>query len=236
MPKAKNAPLLKRAPADLIEAMNYFWDGDLDRKAVGVVRRLEWFTAPDANFHNEFESAVASLRHQGFSGETIAEIISQFAKAVHAKDASFLRAVADVIDAHGKHPGDPADKLAYWMLDTYMDLCDERREAAGMLPPRNIAAKAVGGPDAPFFFTNRRVGRRRHAHQETDTSWFKPTNPPADPGPGLRPSCRDLMAHLREIPELNSTFAKLNPERRIREVAMTLGLKFGGRPGRPRKP
>jgi hypothetical protein len=60
---------------------------------------------------------------------------------------------------------------------------------------------------------------------------------PFDPGPGLRPSFRAVFARMREVPALKRFFAeKLNPERQIRTIAKSLGMKFGGNAGRPRKP
>lgn len=197
MPKPKNAPLLKAAPADLIKARQYFRDGAIDPDAFAVVRELR--------------DAGSDLRQ---------EMQSRLVTAIQKGNAPFLRAVADAIDAEREQRGVPADPLPYWLCVCYMMFYSDLAYKAGV---------------PVVHFTGWQTAKIKGRQVKIATYSGVPA--PCDPGPGLRPAFRTVLARMRKIPALESFFdSKLNPERQIRAVAKTLGMKFGGKVGRPRKP
>jgi hypothetical protein len=228
MPKAKNAPLLKSAPGNILKALGYFADGDIDPEAVWVAYEMRSKNVDMLESSPPMEFGMGEYR---------------LAKAFHAKDAAFLRAVADAVDLERKYPGRPVHLLAYHVCRAYLS-------ARNTITTPIVRRIRTG---AEWEALMRRI--------RADGTY------PADAGPGLRPSFRAMLAELRSVPELHDFFnppdrsapvsgavphflhkalrtaegrqrkqhVRANQERAIRRIADKLGLKFEGRTGRPRK-
>jgi hypothetical protein len=226
MPKAKNAPLEKAAPNDAMKAAAYFCYGEIGSKAIVRVRYIQFISL---DLMERLESAAESFRRRGRReanrGLIALREIFSLARDVHNGDSKSLRAVADAIDFERARPGGKLDPFHYWLCTTYAALHADLADAAGV--PADM-------PRIKGWKTIKVLGRKHKIPVfDSDGDWGRF---PFDPGPGLRPSFRDVLARLRTVPELKSFFAdKLNPRRRIYAAAKALGMKFGGKVGRPRK-
>lgn len=227
MPKAKNAPLEKAAPRDdAMAAASYFSYGDIGSEAIVRVRDIQFV---NLDLLGRLESAAESVRWRGRReanrGLFALRTIFALARDVHDGNSKSLRAVADAIDFQRTTPNAMMDPLHYFLCVVYTGLYADLADASGVpaTMPKIKEWKTV------------KVFGRKHKMPLFDSGgdWGRF---PFDPGPGLRPSFRNLIVRLREVPVLKSFFAeKLNPERRIRTIARNLGMKFGGKAGRPRK-